>query len=275
MTREMFPAILKYWRSRRGLSQLDLALAADVSTRHISFLESGRARPSEEMVLRLASSLGLTLREQNDALRSVGFRPRFAEPELDRISPAIDWAIDRMLEQQEPYPLTVLSRDYKLLRTNRAACRIFELFAAEPHLLSEMTDMYALVFDPRLARTFIDDWGRVAGSMLARLHRETLQDPTDPRLGTLLDRVLQYPGVSAEWRHPDFGTDVDSTLSIQLRRGDLAVGFMTTVTVFSAPRLVTLEEVRLESYFPVDADTQEVCQRWASEALPGRTDLPR
>lgn len=268
MSREMFPAILRYWRGRRGLSQLDLALAADVSARHISFLESGRARPSQEMVLRLASSLGLTLREQNDALRSAGFRPRFAEPELDQISPAVDWAIDRMLEQQEPYPLTVLSRDYKLLRTNRGAARIFELFTAEPGLLSEKPDMYALIFDPRLARPFIIDWNRAAGYMVARLHREALQDATDPRLGALLDRVLQYPGVAAEWRHPDFGTDVDNTLSVWLRRGDLAVGFMTTLTVFSTPRLVTLEEVRLESYFPADANTQEVCQRLARhEAL--------
>jgi transcriptional regulator with XRE-family HTH domain len=263
MSHHLFPALLKYWRGRNRQSQLDLALAAGVSARHVSFLESGRARPSAEMVLRLLSVLGVPLRDQNEALCMAGHAPHFPEPDLDAISPEVDWAIDRMLMQQEPYPLTVLSPDYRILRRNAAATRLFELFIAEPGRSAEPLDMFSLVFSPALARPFVADWHRVAHHMLARLHREALQRPGDLRLSSLLDRVMQYPDVKGEWRRPDFGTELGSTLNVRLQRGDLALGFMTTLTTFAAPRLVTLEEVRIESYFPLDAVTRQTCERIA------------
>jgi transcriptional regulator with XRE-family HTH domain len=168
MTDRLFPALLKYWRSFRGQSQLDLAMTADVSARHISFLESGRAKPSEEMVIRLMAALGLSLRDQNEALRAAGFSPRFPEPELNAISPAVDWAIERMLAQQEPYPLMVLSPDYYVLRSNTAAARIFKHFVAEPSQWAEPFNIFSLIFDPTLARPFILDWDQVARQLVSR-----------------------------------------------------------------------------------------------------------
>lgn len=273
MSDRLFPALLKYWRSRRGQSQLDLALTAGVSARHISFLESGRAKPSAEMVLRLMSVLGVPLRDQNEALCVAGHAPRFPEPELHAISPEIDWAIERMLTQQEPYPLAVLTPDYRILRHNVAAGRVFELFVADPAQRVEPLDMFAWVFDPALARPFVVDWPRVAHHMLTRLHREALQNPGDARLSVLLERVMRYPEVRDEWRHPDFGAALGGTLSVCLRRGELAVGFMTTITTFAAPRLVTLEELRIESYFPLDAATRDTCERLAKRSLVA-ADLP-
>ncbi|NMM29034.1 MAG: helix-turn-helix transcriptional regulator [Glaciimonas sp.] len=264
MTDRLFPALLKYWRGRHGQSQLDLALSAGVSARHISFLESGRAKPSDAMVLRLMTALDVPLREQNEALRAAGFVARFPEPDLDAISPAIDWAIERMLRQQEPYPLTLLSADYRIIRSNRAASRVFELFVADPTRVTGPLDMFSLLFDPGLARSFVVDWELLAGKMLARLHREILHGRGDSRLSSLLDRVLSYPDVNAEWRRPDLSTNIDSTLNVWLQRGDLRVGFMTTITVFSAPRLVTLEELRIESYFPLDEQTRDACERLAN-----------
>ncbi|HYW56121.1 MAG TPA: helix-turn-helix transcriptional regulator [Polaromonas sp.] len=261
MSARLFPALLKYWRNRHGQSQLDLALESGVSARHISFLESGRAMPSEEMVLRLVSVLGLSLRDQNEALTVAGYAPRFPEPELQEISPEIEWAIDRMLAQQEPYPMTVLSSDYCIFRRNVAAGRIFQLFMANPPRPDQTPNMFALVFDPAQAKPFVVDWPQVAHHMLARLHREALQNPGDARLPALLDRVMQYPDVKDEWRRPDFSAELGSTLSICLRRGELAVRFMTTVTTFAAPRLVTLEELRIESYFPLDQATREICEK--------------
>ncbi len=123
MTNRLFPALLKFWRGRRGLSQLALALEADVSTRHLSFLESGRASPSEEMVLRLASVLGVPLRDQNDMLAAAGFAARFAEP--GTIPDEIASAIEQMSSQHEPYPLMVLSLDGTIVRQNRSATRLF------------------------------------------------------------------------------------------------------------------------------------------------------
>ncbi len=266
MTDRLFPALLKYWRGRHGQSQLDLALSAGVSARHISFLESGRAKPSDEMVLRLMGALGVPLRDQNEALRAAGFAPRFPEPELDAISPAIDWAIERMLHQQEPYPLTLLSADYRVIRSNAAARRVFERFIADPSRRAESLDMVSLLFDPALARPFVVDWRQLAHQMMARLHREALQGRGDARLSSLLERALQFPDVSHEWRRPDLGASVDGTLSVRLRRGDLELGFMTTITMFSAPRLVTLEELRIESYFPLDERTRSTCERLAAES---------
>jgi len=264
MTNHLFPALLKYWRGRNGQSQLDLGLSAGVSARHISFLETGRARPSEEMVLLLMSALGAPLRDQNEALRAAGFSPRFAEPDLDAISPAVNWAVERMLQQQEPYPLTLLSADYRIMKSNNAARRVFEQFVAEPAQLAKQLDMFSLVFDPALARPFIVDWPLLARRMLTRLHRETLKSRSDLRLRSLLERTLRFPDVQAEWRHPDFGVDIESTLNVWLQKGDLTAGFMTTLTMFSSPALVTLEELRIESYFPLDGRTRELCERLAS-----------
>lgn len=266
MTDRLFAALLRYWRGRLGHSQLDLALLADVSARHISWLESGRARPSQAMVLRLVSAMGLPLRDQNEALQTAGFAPRFAEPALDAISPAVDWALARMLQQQEPYPLTLLSADYRILRSNAAAARIFQQMVLQPARLADPLDMFSLLFDPRLARSFVLDWPALARHMLARLHRETLHSGGDARLAALLARALAYPGVPAQWRYPDFALPAASTLDVRLQRGDLQLGFMTTLTAFSAPGVVTLAELRIESYFPLDMATQLACEGLARVA---------
>jgi transcriptional regulator with XRE-family HTH domain len=259
----LFPALLKFWRGRHGQSQLDLALTAGVSARHISFLEAGRATPSADMVLRLMAALNVPLRNQNEVLQAAGFEPRFPEPELGAISPAVDWAVERMLQQQEPYPLALLAADYRIVRRNGAASRLFELFSQDPVRAGEPLDMFSLLFDPALARPFVVEWEQLASKMLARLHRELLHSGGDSRLSALLDRTLRFPGVNAQWRRPDLSTGIDSTLEVWLRRADLRVGFMTTITVFSAPRLVTLEELRIESYFPLDEATRSACERLA------------
>jgi transcriptional regulator with XRE-family HTH domain len=140
MTSRLFSALLRYWRGRRGLSQLELALEADVSARHVSFLESGRAQPSAAMVLKLFSVLSVPLRDQNQALRAAGLEPHFAEPALDALPPEIDSALTQMMAQHEPYPLTVLSVDARVVRSNRAAQKVFEAFIAEPSALPEPLD---------------------------------------------------------------------------------------------------------------------------------------
>jgi len=261
MAPRLFPAQLKYWRGRRGHSQLDLALAAGISARHLAFLESGRSQPSEEMVLRLFATLETPLRDRNEALRAAGFPPRFAEPGLDALPPAIDQAIARMMQQQEPYPLTVLSVDSDIVRSNRAAARLFGRFVLEPP--EAPLNLFSLVFDPRYLRSFLVDWATLARSMVARLHREALARREDDRLFALLDRVLGYPGVPREWQQPDFSAPASPTLTVRLQRDDLALAFLTTVTVFSAPQEVTLEELRIESSFPLDAATVESCERIA------------
>jgi transcriptional regulator with XRE-family HTH domain len=264
-TDRLFPGLLRYWRGRRGLSQLELGLAADVSARHISFLESGRARPSAEMVLRLLQTLNVPLRDQNEGLRAAGFEARFREDEGPAaIPPEIDRALARMMAQQEPFPLTVLSGAYQVVAANLAARRVFRLFAQDDALADQpAADMFELVFDPARLRPFVANWSQLARGMLARLHRDVLLAPFDERLSALLARALRYPGVPAEWRQPDFSEEVSGAVTVRLQRGELALSFLTAVTTFSAPRAVAVEELRIESAFPLDEATRCACERLA------------
>jgi len=128
--------------------------------------------------------------------------------------------------------------------------------------------MFSLMFDPRLLRSFISNWSSVARQMLVRLHRESLQRGGDERLAALAQRVLTLPDVPRAWHTADFTQDVQPVFSIQLRRADVALAFFTTITTFSAPRIVTLEELRIESSFPLDDATRRFC-----EAAAGATPI--
>jgi len=264
MSDRLFPALLKYWRGRSGLSQLDLALAADVSSRHLSYLETGRAKPSEAMVLRLFSTMDVPLRHRNEALVAAGFVRRFDEPVMADLPAPVQAAIAQMLHQQEPFPMTVLAADYRIVDRNAAAAAVFSRIVEDPaRLLSTSLDMVALIFDPALAQNAFVDWPNTARRMLHRLQRELLRTG-DERLGALLDRALQYPGVDPSWRHPDDADRADAVLEVHLQRGDLKLGFLTTLTAFTSPGSISLEELRLESYFPLDDITREFCLSLAS-----------
>ncbi len=259
--KRLFCALLKYWRGRRGLSQLDLAVAAQVSSRHISFLESGRSSPSEEMVLRLMDALEVPLREVNHVLRAASYAPRYAEPSLTAMDPAIVQAIARMLLQHEPYPMTVLNANYDIVRSNGAMQRIFGRLLDDVTQLPETINLFDFAFDPALGRKAMKNWTEVGHYMIARLHREALRRPEDERLWALLDRALSYPDVPQSWRQPDFSKPTGATLFIELERGPLSLRFFTTITTFSAPQQVTLEELQIESYFPMDEATRLQCER--------------
>jgi len=260
----LFQALLRDWRNRRGLSQLDLAGAADVSARHLSFLETGRAQPSREMVLRLASTLSIPLRDQNALLRAAGLADEFPEPSVTNGLPEpILHALELMLAQHEPFPMTVLDSRYDVLRMNEGAARLLPKFIAEPSAIPERPYAMVMLFDPRLMRPFILDWERIAHGLIARLHREALTRGDDGEPASLLRLLLEYPGVPAAWRQPDFLSPSDPVLIIKVRRGDLALGFLSTITVFNAPQNVTLEELRVESLFPLDDATARACKRLA------------
>lgn len=260
-TETLFPALLRHWRSRRGMSQLDLALSADVSSRHVSFLETGRAQPSRDMVLRLAGPLGVPLRGQNELLQAAGFAAEFPEPGLGSMAPAIDRALARMLERHDPYPMVILDRRYELLRANQGATRLLTRFVADPSALPERPNLMLALFDKRLARPFVKDWERTARALVTRLHREALTRPEDRRLADLLREVFRFPDVPASFRQPDFGAPSEPMLPLRLVRDNLELAFLTTLTVFDAPQNVTLEEIRIESYFPLDDATAAACER--------------
>jgi transcriptional regulator with XRE-family HTH domain len=263
---KLFSALLKYWRQRRGLSQLDLALASEVSARHLSFLETGRAQPSREMVLRLGAALDVPLRDQNALLDAAGLLEAFPEPALvDGIPAPVRLAIDRMAERQEPFPLIVMNRVHDVLIANRGAIALATHFVAEPSHMTGPMNPFRLLFDPRLGRPFVVEWERVAKMMLGMLYREVLINPGDERLRTLLAEVQAFPDLPLGFRDPDLGTPSEPTFTLRLERDGLALGFLTTLTAFTAPQNITLEELRIESFFPLDEATTEACTRLAGE----------
>lgn len=257
----VFAALLKHWRGARGMSQLDLASAADVSTRHISFIETGRSRPSREMVLRLAATLDVPLREQNALLHAAGFSPQFADDVADLLEDsAVGEALRRIMDKQEPYPLTVFDRHYRMVRMNRSATRLLGMLGVDP---ASTPNLMELMFDPEGARPYIVDWERAARFMVARIQRELLHRPGDEALHLLLSRLLAYEGVPQSWRDSDFDIPSEPALSVRFEKDGLKLGFFTTLTVFQAPQNAALEELHIESYFPLDEVTEQVCLQLA------------
>jgi len=261
----LFPALLRHHRHRRGWSQLDLALAADVSSRHVSFLETGRAQPSREMVLCLGGCLSVPLRDQNEMLRAAGFAAEFAEPSaLSELPPFVDMAIARMMQVHEPFPMMLVDRAFDVLRTNGGGARLLSRFVADPSALGPKPNAYRMLFDPRLARPFLRDWAKVARVLVARLHRETLLHPTNTALAALLRALFEYPDVPESWRQPDFSQPNEPALILRLERDELSLAFLGTLTSFNAPGSVTLEEIAIESYFPLDERTADACAALAA-----------
>lgn len=255
----LFPALIKHWRTRRGMSQLDLALSADVSPRHVSFLETGRAQPSRDMVLRLATTLSVPMRDQNQLLLAAGHPPVFAEGPAGALEGPVGQVVSTMLEHHEPFPMVVMDRAFDAVRMNHGAMRVLGRFVEDPAALGERPNGYRILLDPRLARPFVQDWEAVARSFLARLHRESLERPGDEALAALLRSLFEIPGIPADWQTPDLATVSQPFLAIRLHRGDLRLAFLTTVTTFNAPQNVTVEELRIESYFPLDEATRRAC----------------
>lgn len=261
VTRSVFPALLRYWRGNRGLSQLDLAGAADVSPKHISFLETGRAKPSREMVLRLATSLGVPLRDQNALLTGAGFSEIFIEVEPAAFDANIKRALEMMMAHQEPYPLVVLDRHYNMVMSNAATGRMLRALLGE-RAVADLNLMKAM-FDPALLRPYVVDWEHVARTLLIRLQREALARHDDG-LRSLLATLCNYPDVPSKWRSPDLEVPSDPVLALRLEFGGQRLCFLTTITVFQAPQNISLEELQIEAYFPLDDATEQLCKALAA-----------
>ena len=239
------------------MSQLDLSLEADISSRHLSYLESGKAQPSRDMMTRLADALAIPLRERNALFIAAGFAPVYRETGLSTPEMAIArQAVDFILKQQEPWPAIVMDRHWNLLQVNNGATKLVEwLLERSP----EDRNVVRQVFRHDMLRPYIVNWEEVAADMVRRLNQEIDWVPTDTESQTLLAEVLAYPGVPAHWRARDLQTPASPMLTFTFRKGNTEVSFFSTWTTFGAPHDVTLEELRIESSFPADEHT---AKRW-------------
>lgn len=248
--------LLRDWRRRRRLSQLDLALEAEVSARHLSFVETGRSRPSRELVLKLAELLGLPLRERNQWLLAAGFAPAFAESPLQ--SPALAHAreaVRRVLDLHAPYPAVAVDRHWNLEMANRCAQRL--LSTVDAGLLQQPNVLRLSLHPQGLAPQIVNlaEWRR---HLLARLRRQ-VEDSGDAQLADLLGELSAYPPLPHEHGPHDTPASAapDVLMLFRLRSplGELAL--FSTITVFGTPVDVTLSELALESFYPADAATAE------------------
>jgi transcriptional regulator with XRE-family HTH domain len=260
-----FGRLLSHWRRLRGKSQLDLAVQAAVSPRHVSFVETGRSNPSREMVLTLATALQVPLRERNALLLAAGYAPVYRETRLDapELEPALR-ALDLILKHQEPYPAVVLDAQWNILRANGAAMAFFA------RMLGDGTpegrpNVLRLTFDERYLKPYIENWDQVAGDLVQRAHREAIGGTPNDALRRILLEVLAYPGVPERFGSIDPDVALVPFVPISFKKGDLAVRYFSLVTTLGTPQDVTLQELRVECFFPADKETEHAAARLFAE----------
>ena len=252
-----FGRLLRQWRGVRHFSQLALATEAGISTRHLSFLETGRAQPSREMVQLLAAMLDVPLGERNALLVAAGYAPAYGErplgaPDLQPVRRALEY----ILRQQEPFPALVLDGEWNIVMKNAAASRIFQLFCGPLKTLNVMRT----VFDPDAMRPSIENWTSIAECLMQALHRAVATTGSEAVV-KLRDDMLAYPGVPPRWRTPDALATSPPLVDMQLRKGDLSMAFFSTITIFATPRDVMLQDLKIECFFPADASTEHTARR--------------
>jgi transcriptional regulator with XRE-family HTH domain len=252
-THKNFGEQLRWWRKRRGLSQLELSGAAGTSQRHLSFLESGRAAPSQPMVLGLAAALNLSLRQQNGLLVSAGFAAlwkegKLGEPELAQV----DGALDYILTQQEPFPAFVVDRHWNLKRANQGAVRLVEfILGAVPQGPVNLADA---LLSPAVLRPFVMNWEEVALHFIRGVQADAIADGS-PESSSLLTRLLSYEGLPGLLQSAALEDAPRPLLPIHMRKSDVSLRFFTTIATLGTPQDITVQEIRVENFFPMDEPT--------------------
>ncbi len=249
-TKQDFGHQLREWRQRRRLSQLDLALDADVSARHLSFVETGRSRPSRDMVLRLAESLDMPLRERNAMLLAAGFAPAFEARQLDdpALGPALQ-AVQHLIDAHAPFPALAVDRHWNLVMQNRVVPLL--LGGASADLLEAPVNVLRLSLHPEGLAPRILNLAEWKGHLLDRL-KSQIAASGDPALELLLDELRTYPAPASN--APRSRAD-GLVVPLKLMGPNGPLSFFSTTTIFGTPIEVTLSEIAIESFFPADVQT--------------------
>ncbi len=251
--------LLKVWRQRRRLSQLDLAVEADVSARHLSFVETGRSRPSRELLLHLADHLDVPLRERNELLLAAGYAPLYGETALDtgEMAPVRD-ALDKILAGHEPFPALVVDRRWDLVSANRPALALMTEGVA-PEVLAPPANVLRVSLHPDGLAPRVANLAEYAAHVLERLHRQVLLSG-DPDLVRLHEELSGYPGVrqgAATAAPVDAAHRLFVPLVLRVE-GEQELRFFSTVATFGTALDITVAELAVESFFPADEETAAV-----------------
>jgi transcriptional regulator with XRE-family HTH domain len=259
---------LRRWRRLRGASQLELAFAIGASPRHLSFVETGRARAGRNLVLRIAEALDLPIRSRNDLLTAAGYAPVFTQsalsaPPMEGVRAALEFA----LERQEPYPTIVARPDWTVIMANRAAFRWRRLFltdaekdAAGPAAANAMK----MFFDPRLLRPYVINWEPNARAILLRLRHEAASQGPDGPSARLLQELLAYPGAPAAEAADAALPANEPLMTVHMAKGKVRLSYFSMLTTFGTPQDVLLEDLRLKLFYPADEASAALFRRLAA-----------
>lgn len=253
--------LLRDWRQRRRLSQFDLALEAEVSPRHLSFIETGRSRPSAEMVLHLAEHLAVPLRDRNQLLLAAGYAPAYGQRDLDEpgMGPVRE-ALDRVLAGHEPYPAVAVDRHWGLVAANDAAALLLEGVAE--HLLEPPVNVLRLTLHPDGMAPRILNLAEWRAHLLERLGRQAVATG-DPALAALHEELAALPGGGSTGSGPELAV-TEIAVPLRLCHDGRELAFISTVTTFGTAVDITVAELAVESFFPGDEATATLLRRWAS-----------
>jgi len=261
-TRGLFGELLREWRMTRNLTQLDLALEAGVSQRHVSFLESGRSQPSRPMILQLAEALELPLRERNVLLDSAGFAALYEHRALagSAMQPVRD-ALEMQLRHHEPYPALVVDRDWNLLMANTALHQLFSFLGDVQKVWAETNpdggkNVMRLTMHPAGLRSYCQNWDELAPAMLQRVRRDAKLTGS-PVLTQLLEELQADPDLRPHWNRPIVDIAPQPVYAMTLGAGDMSVSLFSMISTFGTPQDITTDELRIELFFPADDDSAE------------------
>jgi transcriptional regulator with XRE-family HTH domain len=260
-----FSDSLRRWRRHKGLSQLDLAGRTEISQRHLSFMELGRASPSRDMVMRLAAALDVPLRQHNALMISAGFAPVWrqtdlAEPELREIRKALDY----MLAQQEPFPAVAVDRHWNLLQSNSGAARLIE-FLVGPLAPGTSVNLADALVAPDVLRPYLVNWADVVRYFIRSVEADAAADGT-PETAALYERLLAYQGARAAINAAPTELAMTPVLPMHFRKGNTSLRLFTTIATLGTPQDITLQELRVECFFPMDDETASILRGWLADS---------
>lgn len=256
--RVSFPDLLKTWRTKRRLSQLELALTSGVSQRHVSFLESGRAKPSRDMILQLSEALDVPLRERNDLLLAAGFAPMFRARQIDDPQMAqVMMAVRMMLGNHEPFPAIAIDRCWNIRLANRPFEMLAGMMGEEmwTRIGGAERNLMQLFFHPNGLKPFIANWSAIAPVLWHRARREA-EAIGGEDIRTLLNSLSQYQSAETLWAAEE--SMLVPVLPVEIEKDGVRVSFFTVISTFGTAQDATADELRIESFFPADAGTEQM-----------------